>query len=331
LTLRVLVSDAWLAMTLPSRVPSYAELPSVEGAPPRSAWGVFGRDDQLGTLNFLTPERRLAAVQTVQRGVVFNLDLPLHLPRPPMIPSRTAYRRGHIHFAANRGRDDVLDNFYLQCSSQWDSLKHIRNPEYGFYNWTPDERVDSEEDSRLGIDNFSRLGIVGRGVLFDVARYLDAQGEPIKPYERREISLATLHDVAASQDVHVRPGDIVMVRTALGELIHHEAEHPESAVRPLPGGPGLKIDDDLLAWFWDNQVAAIVSDSLAVEVFPFGGGRSLHRDGIALLGMVLGELFDLESLAADCAADRVYECLFSAKPLNLRAGVGSPANALAVK
>jgi hypothetical protein len=47
--------------------------------------------------------------------------------------------------------------------------------------------------------------------------------------------------------------------------------------------------------------------------------------------MVLGELFDLESLAADCADDRVYECLFSAKPLNLRAGVGSPGNAIAIK
>ncbi len=135
---------------MPDRVPTYAELPVVEGAPPRSAWGVFGRDDQLGTLNFLTPERRLTAVNGVRRGEVFSLDLPLHLPRPPMIASRTAYRRTQIQFPMNRGRDDVLDNFYLQCSSQWDSLKHIRHPEYGFYNWTPDERVDSEQKADWG-------------------------------------------------------------------------------------------------------------------------------------------------------------------------------------
>jgi hypothetical protein len=47
--------------------------------------------------------------------------------------------------------------------------------------------------------------------------------------------------------------------------------------------------------------------------------------------LVLGELFDFETLADDCANDGVYECLFVAKPLNLRGGVGSPANALAIK
>jgi kynurenine formamidase len=318
-------------MPLPSHVPLYAELPITADAPPRSAWGVFGRDDQLGTLNFLTPERRLAALRGVRRGDVFSLDLPLHLPRPPMIALRTAYRRTQIKFPGNRGRDDVMDNFYLQCSSQWDSLKHIRHPEHGFYNWTPDERVDSEEDSRLGVDNLSRSGIVGRGVLLDVARHLAARGEPIVPYERREISVALLQEVADAQQVEIQPGDVVLFRTGVASLIYHEAAHPETAQRPLPGGPGLVADASTLAWLWDNQVAAIVSDNLAVELFPGGAGLSLHRDGIALLGLVLGELFDLESLADDCDADHVYECLFCAKPLNLRGGVGSPANALAIK
>ncbi len=302
-------------------------------APPKSAWGVFGRDDQLGMLNFLTAERRLAAAQTVRRGAVFSLDLPLHLPRPPMIALRTAYRRTNIRFPGNRGRDDVLDNFYLQCSSQWDSLKHIRHPEYGFYNWTADDAADSEDSGRLGVDNFSRHGIVGRGVFLDVARFVEARGEPIQPYERREIPLGLLQEVLSSEGMRLRPGDILLVRTALAALIYHEAEHPETAVRPLPGGPGLKVDESLMAWLWDNQVAAIVSDSLAVEIFPTPPGSSLtlHRDGIALLGMVLGELFDLETLAADCASDGVYECLFVAKPLHLRSGVGSPANAIAMK
>ena len=225
-------------MSLPDRVPTYADLPVVDDAPPKSAWGVFGRDDQLGTLNFLTPERRLAAVRNVRRGEVFNLDLPMHLPRPPMIAARPAYRRTNLKFPMNRGRDDVMDNFYLQCSSQWDSLKHIRHPEFGFYNWTSDDVADSEEDGRLGIDNFSRSGIVGRGVLLDVARYLESRGQPIQPYERREIPVSLLEEVAGAQGVSLQPGDVLLFRTAVGALIFHEAEHPESAVRPLPGGPG---------------------------------------------------------------------------------------------
>lgn len=318
-------------MTLPARVPSFQELPVVADAPPASAWGVFGREDQLGTLNFMTPERRLAAVRNVRRGEVFSLDLPLHLPRPPMIAARTAYRRTNLRFPGNRGRDDVMDNFYLQCSSQWDSLKHIRHPDHGFYNWTSDEQADAEEDGRLGIQHFSKHGIVGRGVLLDVARYQEDRGSPIPEDQRFPIPVSLLEEVSGAQGVRVQPGDVVMFRTGVAKLIHREAAHPETAVRPLPGGPGLLVDDRLLAWLWDNQVAAIVSDNLAVELFPSEGGRSLHREGIALLGLVLGELFDLESLAADCADDHTYECLFVAKPLHLRGGVGSPANALALK
>ncbi|MDE3077878.1 MAG: hypothetical protein KGJ86_20845, partial [Chloroflexota bacterium] len=183
-------------MGLPERVPSFSELPVVPAAPPKSSWGVFGRDDQLGTLNFLTEERRLAAARLVRRGAVFNLDLPLHLPSPAFFPGRSAYRRTQIAFPSNRGRDDCVDNFWLQCSSQWDSLKHIRHPEHGFYNWTPDEQVDVETNGRLGIDHFSRHGIVGRGVLLDVARFLEARNEPLRPYERRELPAELLRDVA---------------------------------------------------------------------------------------------------------------------------------------
>src|SRR5579884_2691268 len=81
------------AMSLPERVPTYAELPVTPDAPPGSAWGVFGRDDALGTLNFQTPERRLAALRLAKRGTVFNHDLPMDLPNPALIVWREPYRR----------------------------------------------------------------------------------------------------------------------------------------------------------------------------------------------------------------------------------------------
>jgi kynurenine formamidase len=314
-------------MALPERVPSFAELPIVDDAPPRSAWGVFGRDDQLGTLNFLTPERRAAAARLVRRGATFNLDLPLHLPAPPLISLRPAYRRHQFRIGAS-ARDDVLDNFYLQCSSQWDGLRHLRNPEYGFYNWTSDEQADAEM-GRLGIQVMAATGVSGRGVLLDVARYLEALGQRLEPNTAQELPTHLLDEVAAAQQVTLQPGDIVLFRTGLAALLHHEAAHPGEARRPMDTA-GLPSGDTTLAWLWDNQLAAIASDTLAVEVFPFKP-PSLHSEAIPLLGMLFGELFDLESLAADCANDGVYEFLFVGKPLNLRGGVGSPANAVALK
>lgn len=318
-------------MSLPDRVPTFAELPVVPDAPPHSAWGVFGRDDQLGTLNFQTAERRKAAAQLVRRGAVFSLDLPMHLPAPALIHWREPYRR--TQFALEeRGRDDYLDNFYLQCSSQWDGLRHMRNSEHGFYNWTPAEQVDAEV-GRLGMENFSSHSITGRGVLLDVARYLLAHGEDYRPDSLREIPCPLLDEVASAQGVGIQPGDVLMFRTGLAALIHDEERHPKRALRPMETA-GLPASDDTLAWLWDRQISAIVSDNVAVELRhkeQTPGMRRLHNEAIPLLGMVFGELFDLDKLADDCAADGVYECLFVAKPLMIRGAVGSPANAVAIK
>src|SRR5579862_2064226 len=318
-------------MPLPDRIPKYSELPVHPEAPPHSAWGVFGRDDQLGTLNFQTPERRLAAARLVRRGLAISLDLPMHLPSPALIAWREPYRR--TQFALEqRGRDDYLDNFYLQCSSQWDGLRHMRNSEHGFYNWTPAEQVDAEV-GRLGIENFSRHTITGRGVLLDVARFLLARGEDYRPDRLRELPCSLLDEVAVTQGVELQPGDVVMFRTGLGALVYEEERHPEQANRPMETA-GLPAEDETLAWLWDHQVSAIVSDNVAVESRrkeQTPGLRRLHNEAIPLLGVVFGELFDLEALADDCAADGVYECLFVSKPLMIRGGVGSPANALAIK
>jgi hypothetical protein len=112
------------------RLPTYAELLDRTDAPPGTAWGVFGPDDELGTLNLLTPERALAAARLVQRGEVFALNWAIELPDPH--PFRQPPRRNQLGFGV--GRDDWLDNFYLQGSSQWDSLRHIAHPRHGFYN-----------------------------------------------------------------------------------------------------------------------------------------------------------------------------------------------------
>jgi kynurenine formamidase len=307
-------------------IPRYADLPSSADAPPGSAWGVFGRDDQLGTLNFLTPERRAHAATLVERGVVFNLDLPLHLPARPFFatrrrPSHTVERMG-----SGVAQDDRLDGFNTQYSSQWDGLRHFKHRDYGFYNWTSDEDAN-RLDGRLGMQNFAQKGIVGRGVLLDVARHV-----PLAPDEYRAIPASLLDEVAAAQRVAILPGDIVLLRTGMVTMLHREADQLSDDVRSEFATPGLDQGEDSLAWLWDHQIAAIAADNVAVEAWPPNREKKvLHSWGIALLGLVFGELFDFEALAEDCAADGVYDCLFIAKPLHLRGGAGSPANALAMK
>src|ERR1043166_911484 len=90
-------------------------------------------------------------------------------------------RGGYEHkISVNRGgRDDYLNNFALQGSSQWDSLRHIRYREFGYYGGLQDEDVDGR--GLLGIDNWARRGIIGRGILIDAAGYFEKQGRPLAP------------------------------------------------------------------------------------------------------------------------------------------------------
>jgi hypothetical protein len=88
-------------------------------------------------------------------------------------------------------------------------------------------------------------------------------------------------------------------------------------------------------YLWDHGVAAIAVDNPGVEPFGPGGigeaGDSVHTRVLALLGIPLGEFFDLDALADDCAADGVYEFMFTSKPLGIPGGLGSPPNAIAIK
>lgn len=96
----------------------------------------------------------------------------------------------------------------------------------------------------------------------------------------------------------------------------------------------------MLGWLWDGRFAAVGSDTFALEALPAGAdspfgraheGGMMHQQLIALLGLAVGELWRLGPLARACAGDGRWTCLLTAKPLHLRGGVGSPANALAVR
>jgi len=111
-------------------LPSYAELSERSDAPRGSNWVLFGTEDQLGTINFLTPERVTAAAKCVRKGISFGLNWRIDLPDPPLF-GRGAHTHTVVEMAGGVAMDDWLDNFYPQRSSQWDSLAHAGHPRYG--------------------------------------------------------------------------------------------------------------------------------------------------------------------------------------------------------
>lgn len=306
-----------------------------------SNWGRWGPDDELGTLNHIRPADVVAAAGLVRRGRSFSLAIPVDERGPQtggfgrfnpihlMIRDGNAAATGTVirDFYGGtdrhiRGTDDLLI-LPLQSGTQWDALAHIIF-EGRIYNG-----YDATSVSSRGaiVDDIAaaRERIVGRGVLVDLPR---AQGRDW--LEAGEAVHATdLEAALERQAVQVGRGDILLIRT--GDMARHRAT---GSWGDFAGGPAPGLALDAAPWLVEREVAAVATDTWGMEVLPNQTAdvfQPLHIVLIVHAGMMVGEIFDLEALADDCAADGVYEFLFTAPPLPITGGVGSPVNPLAIK
>lgn len=321
-----------------SNLPDYDELPVRPDVPAGSSWGLWGDEDTLGTLNLLTPERVQAATSLIQRGATFPLDWDLGLPNPPFFGRPPLSMEVTVSPQHGNGENDFIA-FNPQGSSQWDGFRHIgaNDPDFSCarYNGLPSEQH--------GVDHWARKGIVGRGVLVDVARWREAQGRPLQMASSDAVTAAELLAILDDQKVTVEPGDVLMLRfgwTDWYEAQPHDLRLKLSTLR-APRAPGLIAGKEMVKTLWNLHIAAVASDTATVEVAPFSAGLSteeaastynnLHQHLLPLLGIPMGELWNLGPLAADCAEDGRYEVFLTSAPLNIKSGVSSTPNAIAIK
>jgi kynurenine formamidase len=306
-----------------------------------SNWGRWGADDELGTLNHIRERDVVAASKLVRSGRAFSLAIPVDETGPQsggfgrfnpihlMIRDGNAAATGTVvrDFYGGRdrwirGTDDLLI-LPLQSGTQWDALAHIVF-DGRIYNGYDATDVGSKGAIRNDIAKM-RDRIVGRGVLLDIPR---SQGRRwLDPGEA--IHVDDLDACARSQGVSIGRGDIVLIRT--GQMAQCR---DAGAWGTYAGGaaPGLALDT--VGWIHDREIAAIATDTWGMEVLPNETPdvfQPLHIILIVHMGLLVGEIFDLEGLAADCADDGRYEFLFTAPPLPITGGVGSPVNPLAIK
>ncbi len=320
------------AVTTGHKLPSYDELPVRPGAPQGSAWGLFGDSDEVGTINLLSPDRVRAAAASIRSGKVFALNLPINIPDPPLFTRGKHTHTVKIFPNADYVLDDYLDNFYPQASSQWDALCHVKHPVLGAYNGIPDHQITGRGGTRLGIDNLARRGIAGRGVLADIARHYERIGKTINYTRAESIPLEDLEATLAAEKVSLRPGDILLIRIGWTQFYLSASEEVKAELARETVVPGIEGSARVARWLWNNHVAAVASDSPALEALPKGEGEEfLHFHMLSFFGMPIGEMWNLEGLAEDCAADRRYDFFLTSAPLNVPGGVGSPPNALAIK
>lgn len=313
---------------------AYADLEVHEQTGLADGSTAFGKDDQLGTVNRLTPDALIAAAAEIRTGETIALSLPLTEPGKEGGPPSRAALTHHMFRAPFPGppenfyQDDYLDNFYLQGSTQWDGLRHIRAGTAGFYNRVSDAAAGPAGD-RLGIEHWAQRGIVGRAVLADVVGYFAAAGTPIDPFAPVDIDHELLEAVLDHFAVERRPGDILLVHTGFVAAFLALPREQRAEARERRQWPGLSGTEAMARYLWDSGFAAVAADNVTLEMSPLSPDPLHIR--LAMLGFPMGEYFDLTALTERSGADGRYSCFLTAVPLCLVGGAGSPANAVAIR
>ncbi|KAF8514696.1 hypothetical protein BU17DRAFT_94208 [Hysterangium stoloniferum] len=324
-------------------LPNFNELPSFSGLP-GCAWEVWGKGDELGTVNLLTDDVvARAAKEEIKSGKtvtlswreapMFGREAPKHsIQALPYLPAPTV-------------NDDTL-HMNTQSGSQWDGLRHVGLLNAGcFYQGVRPEEIlkgpnvvtEGNVDpatTKLGIHNWAQHGICGRGVLVDLVRYFtddDTKPLPYDPFTTHPISVGDIKAAAKQQGVEFRQGDILLLRMGFMQKFMGGSDADRAALAgDTPKYAGLKQGLEMKEFLWNTHFAAVASDMPALECWPAPSEEGfIHETIIALWGMPIGEFFDLEGVAKVAKETGRYTFYFSSWPLYVFGGVASPPNAAA--
>lgn len=301
-------------------------------------WGKWGEDDEVGALNYLGPEQVLAATQLVSSGKIFTLQRLIGDPKgDPVWPGRSPAERtqvfdesdwdeggegpafpGGLHYA-----DDKIVAF-LQGSTQYDALGHVW---YDGKIWNGyDARTTIGGLDKASVSSIAERGVVGRGVLLDMARFLGKDYLSAKETFTHE----DLEACAKAQGVTIEKRDILIIRTNHLQLFFEKGDAFYEDFCEC----GLVYSPQLVEWFKDKEIPNLVTDTIANEVTTdpnTGVALTLHNALMRNLGIAFTEICDLEKLAEDCAADKRYAFLYVAAPLKISQATGSPVNPVVIK
>jgi kynurenine formamidase len=287
-----------------------------------SNWGRWGKDDQKGSVNLITPAKVKQAAASVKEGITVSLEHPVLTAQAPdntdpLVHTMTATSQNPVLGAYAMDRYEI--SFHGYGHTHMDALGHAFR-DGKMYNGYAQEEVTSAGAGKNDIAVF-RNGIVTRGVLIDIPRL---KGVPyLEP--KAAIYVEDLEAWEKKAGVKVGSGDAVFVRT--GRWARRAAKGPWNAGEELAG-----LHASTVPWFKKRDIAILAGDG-ASDVLPSqvpGVSQPVHFLMLISLGTPLFDNCDLEQLAETANRLGRWEFLFSAAPLAVPGGTGSPLNPIAV-
>ena len=296
-----------------------------------SNWGRWGPDDQRGTLNLITPDAVRRGAAAVRTGEAFSLAIPFDQTGPQWdgsgMPDRVNPELNtfavNVAFTGDPADFTTTDDSFRmgsQAATHLDALAHV-GYEGRLWNDTPDTVVTDAGAAKLGIEHDG--AIATRGVLVDIAR--------LKGVDHFEENYAITGDdleaATAIGGVDVEAGDALLVRT--GHMHHLRRGDRLKYSMPAPG-----LSTKSIEWIRDHDVALVATDTITYEVYPCEDPNvfmPVHMIQLRDMGLAQGQNFNLDDLAAACAADGRIDFLLVATPLPLTGAAGAPVAPTAIR
>ena len=297
-----------------------------------SNWGRWGKDDELGTINLITPEKRKRAAALVKDGVPVSCARPI---ATNAIGADTTFQPLRFMVDSGEGRDHDSPARLLERRGASEfigmvfhgyTITHVDTPAHYFwqgkiYNGRSANLITSREGAQVESVDLLCDGVVSRGVLLDVAalkgRWLGS-GEGVLPED--------LEAAERAQQVRVEAGDILLIRT--GYYARRLADGPRHPLKD--GSPAAHVA--CMPWLRERDVAMLGTDThndVSPATHP-GLGNVVHIVGLVGMGLWLIDNANLEDLAQACVARRRWEFMLTIAPLRLQGVTGSPVNPIAL-
>ncbi len=294
-------------------------------------WGKWGPDDELGTLNYITPEHVRRAAGLVRSGRQVSMEIPINTVAGPDNPNQAIHfmTMGHDIDLKSHGLGFALDFMAMachgDCHTHVDALCHISYKGLTYGGRPALEVVNSQGATALDIANIGN-GLVGRGVLLDIPRFRGVKW--LEPGEA--VTRAELEACEKAQGVEIGEGDIFVYRTG-----HHrrrlELGAWDNSWPPVgEGKAGLHVDT--VPWMHERHMAAFLpdGDGEAVPSTVEGMLYPIHPLQITAMGMLTADSLQFEDLAKACEEEGRFEFMVVGLPLRLPGGTGSPWNPIAI-
>jgi kynurenine formamidase len=289
-----------------------------------SNWGRWGQDDELGAANLITPTKRKQAAALVKEGITVSLE-------HPIFQEEVIDGRGHLartFTARSTGSSDVYaftGTYHGTTISHLDALDCHMVDEGKGYNGRSWEDAQAAGGCPKGDIMALRDGVFTRAVLFD-ATLLPGKAPKGWLEPGTAVHYQDLETLEKIENVKVSAGDIILLHTGRWKR--------RAALGPWPTSDGVAGYHADVAFFMKERGVSFIGDDeyndVSPTTLPQSVGLPVHKLALVALGVDIFDNLDLERVSETAKRLNRYEFLFSAAPLQVEKGTGSPLNPIAV-